>query len=249
MVRVICIVNQKGGVGKTTTAVNLAVGLARSGAQTLLVDLDPQCNATSGLGIRAIAEHPILGSIPLRTGVIATSIRNLAILPGSHRIREIDSQAELASPVFALLRTRLLAVSTGYDFVLYDCPPSAGGLSRLALATATEVLIPIECEYYAMEGLTQLIALIREVVGTLESPTLESSEILLTKYDLSVDLTREVEEEIASHFGPILSDTIIPRDVALAEAPSHGLSVLDYAPRSRGARAYVELCMEVLDRE
>ena len=183
----------------------------------------------------------------------ATSLKYPDLLPGSARIREVERCTDFTGAEFGRLRDRLAVASSGYEFAVYDCPPSAGGISRLALATATEVLIPIECEYYAMEGLTQLIGLVREVVQsqlqTSGRPTLESSAILLTKYDPSLDLTQEVEQEIAEHFGEILLETIIPRDVALAESPSHGMSVLDYAPRSRGARSYVELCMEVLGRE
>ena len=247
MGRTLCVVNQKGGVGKTTTAINLAVALAKSGAQTLLVDLDPQCNATTGLNRQPTAEHPLVSGLPLRHGAVPTGTPRLELLPGSRSFRDADALARVEGSQAAQLRHHLSSGLTSYDFVLLDCPPSLGPLTRTALASSTEVLMPIQCEYFAMEGLAQMIEVIREVIE--EQHSLQFGGIVLTMYDHTLELTREVEQEVREFFGEVVYNTVIPRDVAVAESPSHGLSVLDYAPRARGARAYVELCMEVLERD
>ena len=148
----------------------------------------------------------------------------------------------------ATLRQHLASGLSAYDFVLIDCPPSLGALTRTALACSTEVLMPIQCEYFAMEGLTQMIEVIREVMNA-PPRKLQFGGILLTMYDESLELTREVDAEVREFFGEVVYQTVIPRDVTVSEAPSHGQSVIDYAPRARGARAYVELCMEVLERD
>lgn len=247
MGRTLCVVNQKGGVGKTTTAINLAVALAKSGAQTLLVDLDPQCNATTGLGKEPTLEHPLVAGAPLRQAAIGTSVPQLDLLPGSRSFRDVDAIARAEGSQAAQLRHHLSSGLASYDYVLIDCPPSLGQLTRTALASSTEVLMPIQCEYFAMEGLAQMIEVIREVIQ--ERHALEFGGIVLTMYDHTLELTREVEQEVREFFGEVVYNTVIPRDVAVAESPSHGLSVIDYAPRARGARAYVELCMEVLQRD
>jgi chromosome partitioning protein len=241
------VANQKGGVGKTTTAVNLAVGLAKSGARTLLVDLDPQCNATSGLGRKPAARHPLVSQQPLKDALLATSTAGLELLPGSRSFEDVELLASSEGHA-ATLRQHLASGLSAYDFVLIDCPPSLGQLTRTALAGATEVLMPIQCEYFAMEGLTQMIEVIKQVMSRFPN-RLEFGGILLTMYDHELELAREVDAEVRDFFGEIVFRTVIPRDVSVAEAPSHGLSVMDYAPRGRGARAYVELCMEVLARE
>lgn len=248
MARIICIANQKGGVGKTTTAVNLSVGLARAGERTLLIDLDPQCNATSGVGLKPAGGHPLLLETPLKQSVKSTAWENLELLPGSRRFVDVDRLENGQESSSTILRQHLDAGMANYDFVLIDCPPSLGQLTQAALSASTEVLMPIQCEFYAMEGLTQMIHVIRDVMQRGEG-RLTFGGILLTMYDPTLELTHEVDTEVREFFGDIVFDTVIPRDVAVSEAPSHGQSVMDYAPRSRGCRAYLELCMEVLERD
>jgi chromosome partitioning protein len=246
--RVLCIANQKGGVGKTTTALNLAVGLAKADARVLLIDFDPQCNATSGLGRSPSRRHALVSNTPLREALLETSVGNLMLLPGSRSFRDVESLANSGDEQAELVQHHLTSGMADFEFVLIDCPPSLGRLTQTALAAATEVLMPIQCEYFAMEGLTQMIHVIRNVMQQ-QQGRLEFGGILLTMYDAALELTREVDAEVRDFFGEIVFETVIPRDVAVTEAPSHGLSVIDYAPRARGARAYVELCMEVLERD
>jgi chromosome partitioning protein len=246
--RIFCIANQKGGVGKTTTAINLAVGFAHAGQRTLIVDLDPQCNATSGLGMNPTQRHPLLIDSPLNESIAATSIDNLKLIPGCRSFQDVDRLAKGELSEGMVLRQHLEAGMGAFDCVLIDCPPSLGQLTQAALVSSTEVLMPIQCEYYAMEGLTQMIHVIRDCMRD-DPGRLSFGGILLTMHEPHLELTHEVDREVREFFGEIVFETAIPRDVSVAEAPSHGQSVLEYAPRSRGARAYIELCMEVLERE
>jgi chromosome partitioning protein len=250
--RILCVANQKGGVGKTTTSINLAVGLAKAGQRTLVIDLDPQCNATSGLGQQPTDRHPLVSQEPLRDSLRQTTVPNLELLPGSRSYQDAEAMTGRSGGIStthtATLSQHLATGMAGYDFVLIDCPPSVGPLTQTALASSTEVLMPIQCEFFAMEGLTQMIEVIRTVMQQSTS-RLEFGGILLTMYDHSLELTYEVDREVREFFGDIVYQTVIPRDVAVSEAPSHGLSVLDYSPRSRGTRGYLELCLEVLERE
>lgn len=248
MTQTYCIANQKGGVGKTTTALNVAAGLALGGNATLVVDLDPQCNATSGLGCQPLDRHPLLGTIPLRDRIQSTSVPNLKLLPGSSSFRDVDHLAHTDSSEAGILVEHLRNGTATFDYVLLDCPPSLGVLTRTALAASDEVLMPIQCEYFAMEGLSKMISVIREVM-TDRHAELEFGGIVLTMYDPQLELTSEVDEEVREFFGEIVFDTVIPRDVVLAECAGHGQSVFEYAPRSRGTRAYMELCMEIMEHD
>jgi chromosome partitioning protein len=250
MVRVFCVANQKGGVGKTTTAVSLADGFAKSSAKTLLIDFDPQCNATSGLGLEPLVSSPFvqdIGSRVLLSDVIVPAqTANLDVLPGSRNTADVEMLLRTQPDEAARIHEQIQQTVEQYKFVLFDCPHSLGHLTQLALFSSTEILIPIQCEFFAMEGLTQMIAVIKTIMEQ-KPEQLEFGGILLTMHDASLELTYEVAREVREFFGEIVFKTVIPRDAAISEAPSHGKPILDYAPRSRGARAYMELCMEILD--
>jgi chromosome partitioning protein len=183
---------------------------------------------------------------PLAESECASTTPGLKLLPGSRRFQDTVALGDVAQAV--AIREHLSAEVSGFDFVLIDCPPSLGQLTRTALGASSEVLMPIQCEYFAMEGLTQMIEVIRTVMRSSDR-CVEFAGILLTMYDHTLELTAEVDEEVREFFGDVVFQTVIPRDVAVSEAPSHGCSVLDHAPRSRGARAYTQLCMEVLNRD
>ncbi|MDR0336505.1 MAG: ParA family protein [Planctomycetaceae bacterium] len=248
MARVFCVANQKGGVGKTTTAISLADGFAKSAAQTLLIDLDPQCNATSGLGFEShyLKSHPLVTGTTFAESVVQTRTPHLTLLPGSRNFGDIEALTRTNATETQRIQDQLKQEFQNYDFVLIDCPPSLGHLTQIALTASTEVLIPIQCEFFAMEGLVQMIEVIKKIM-TQQPEKLEFGGIVLTMHDVFLELTHEVEREVREFFGEIVFKTVIPRDIAVSEAPSHGLSVIDYAPRSHGARAYIELCMEILD--
>ncbi len=248
MGRILCVVNQKGGVGKTTTAVNLSAALALAGKTTLLLDMDPQCNATTALGLAPSNGHALISDALLSEHVVATEKDNLSVVPGSRTFHDVDKLATAGDRDATRVRKHLDSVIEAYDYILIDCPPSVGALTQTALSASTEVLIPIQCEYFAMEGLTQLIQTIKKMIQVTEG-RLSFGGILLTMYDPYLELTREVDEEVREFFGDIVFDSVVPRDVALCEAPSHGKTVFEYAPRSRGAYAYTQLCMEVLGRD
>ncbi|MCA9215685.1 MAG: ParA family protein [Planctomycetales bacterium] len=247
MSRILCIANQKGGVGKTTTAINVSSGIAKSGESTLLVDLDPQCNATTGLGMRPAVRHPLLNGGPWHDDLCPSNEPNLCVLPGCRSFEDIR-QLAIGDPVGRrVFSDRIAELKEDFSTIVIDCPPSLGHLTETALQSSTEVVMPIQCEYFAMEGLTQMIEIIRRVMDRPDNE-MEFGGIVLTMYDHTLELTREVDDEVRDFFGDVVFETVIPRDVAVSEAPSHGVAVLDHAPKSRGARAYIELCMEVLNR-
>ena len=247
MSRIFCIANQKGGVGKTTTAISLAVGGSRAGARTLLIDLDPQCNATSGLGFSPATAHPLASGEPVASATIQTAVPNLELLPGSRRFDDIEILTRSDETKVERMKEQLNQELNGYDFVWIDCPPSLGQLTQIALAGSTEVILPIQCEFFSLEGIRQTIEVIKKVMEQ-KPDRLRFGGIIETMYDDSLELTHEVDKLVRGVFEGIVFQTVIPRDVAFSEASSHGESILDYAPRSRGARAYVELCLEILER-
>jgi chromosome partitioning protein len=248
MAQIISVANQKGGVGKTTTAINLAAGLAKAGRTALVVDIDPQCNATSGLGVAPAARHPLVVGQPMAEAVVATGQAGLSVLPGSQSLADADALSAPNRQRAASLRQQLAGELGRFDYIFLDCPPSLGQLTRAALGTSAAIFIPIQCEYFAMEGLSQIIELARQTKAR-DNRRLEIGGIVLTMFDPSLELANEVADEVRGYFAETVFESLIPRDAAISEAPSHGLSVLDYAPRARGSRAYTELVMEVIDRE
>jgi len=246
--RILCVVNQKGGVGKTTTAVNLAAALSIAQQSCLLVDMDPQCNATGALGQEPTIGHALVSDQSIDETIVDDVGCGLALLPGSRTFQDVDLLATADDQQAGRVRKHLDSVLDHYDYILIDCPPSVGELTQTALTASTEVLMPIQCEYFAMEGLTQLIKIIKKVMVATDG-RLTFGGILLTMYDPGLELTREVDQEVREFFGDIVFESVVPRDVSLSEAPSHGKSVFQYAPRSRGAFAYTQLCMEVLQRD
>lgn len=245
---IVALLNQKGGVGKTTTAINLAAGLAKAGKSALVIDCDPQCNATSGLGVEPAHRHPLLAGKGLAESIVETAQARLHVLPGSQSLADADALSASNRQRASVLRQQLAGELSHFDYVFLDCPPSTGQLTRAALGASTEIYIPIQCEYFAMEGLSQIIDLARHTKAR-DNNRLEIGGIVLTMFDPALELANEVANEVRGYFAEAVFDTLVPRDVSISESPSHGVSVLDYAPRARGARAYAELVLEVIDRE
>jgi chromosome partitioning protein len=247
--RIMAVANQKGGVGKTTTAVNLGACLADLGYRVLVVDLDPQGNASTGLGINIRDLHGsmydvILHDLPIEDCVEATSVRNLFCAPSSLDLAGAEIELVPAFSREMRLRNALGEVRDDYDFVLIDCPPSLGLLTVNGLAAASEVVVPIQCEYYALEGLGQLLRNVNLVQKNL-NPTLEVSAIVLVMYDARTKLADQVVGEVREHFGAKVCKNVVPRTVRLSEAPSFGQPIIAFDPSSRGAIAYKELAKEV----
>ncbi|MDQ6616192.1 MAG: AAA family ATPase [Actinomycetota bacterium] len=247
--RVLAVANQKGGVGKTTTAVNLGAALAELGYRVLVVDLDPQGNATTGLGINsrnleATIYDVLLHDVPMEDAIEPTSLRNLFVVPAT--IHLAGAEIELV-PTFSRelrLRRAIEQVTDNFDYIMIDCPPSLGLLTVNGLAAATEVVVPIQCEYYALEGLGQLLRNVN-LVQTNLNPGLEVTTIILTMYDARTRLAEQVAREVRQHFGARVCRHLVPRTVRLSEAPSFGQPIILFDSSSRGATAYRELAKEV----
>jgi len=251
--KIIAIANQKGGVGKTTTSVNLGAGLAAIGKKVLLIDIDPQGNTTSGVGINKadVANciyDVLINEVHPKEAIAHTDIENLHIIPAT--IQLAGAEIELVPTISREVRLKksLQPIRHLYDYILIDCPPSLGILTINSLTAADSVLIPIQCEYYALEGLSQLLNTVRLVQKHLNT-SLQIEGVLLTMFDARTNLGIQVIEEVKKYFQQKVYKTVIPRNVRLSEAPSHGQSIITYDPRSKGAEVYLELAKEVVSYE
>lgn len=246
--QVIAVTNQKGGVGKTTTAINLAHQLAKAGKKVLLIDLDPQGNATSGLGVdkSGLTLHEVLlGKVEFSKAIRPTAYQNLSILPTNATLATLET--EIAASRDRALRLKKALSGADFDIILIDCPPSLGLLTVNALTAANSILIPVQTEYYALEGLGQLLETMKLVRQSL-NPNLHIIGVVMTMHNARTTLSSQVEEQLKKHFGERLFKTVVPRNIRLAEAPSYGKPIGEYDKWSKGARAYKNLAKELLSR-
>jgi chromosome partitioning protein len=251
MRKIICIANQKGGVGKTTTAINLSASLAAAERKTLLIDCDSQGNATSGMGIdrdmisKQNLYHALIGKVSLKEVIVGTQLPHLDMAPSNQDLIGIEVEFIPLEEKEKKLRSLLHQLDTAYDFIIIDCPPSLGFLTVNALVASDYLIIPLQCEYFAMEGLGYLLNTVRLIKARL-NPALTLGGILLTMFDSRNLLSHRVSEDVRSHFGKSVFKTVIPRNVRLSESPSHGLPIILYDIKSRGAISYMELTREIL---
>ncbi len=250
--RIIAITNQKGGVGKTTTAINLGATLASMSFRVLIVDLDPQGNASTGLGIEPAARAKttydlLLDAAALADVAVPTNVNNLSIAPATTDLSSTDVELSQRDNRVFLLKEALQVEQSNYDYVLIDCPPSLSLLTVNALVAAHTVLVPLQAEFFALEGLSQLMLTIREVRET-ANPSLRIEGVVLTMHDARNNLSRQVEEDTRATLGDLVFRTKVPRNVRLSEAPSFALPVIAYDPASKGSQAYVDLAEELLER-
>ncbi len=251
MGKVISIFNQKGGVGKTTTSVNLCAGLGKLGKKILLIDIDPQGNATSGLGLENESDMPIIYDVLTNEADIKDSIRsssaeNVDMIGSNNDLAGLEIEFAKAGDWENILKDKIEKIKNQYDYIFIDCPPSLGILSIIGLVASDSVIIPIQCEYYALEGVSQLFKTIKMVKKSLNK-NLEVEGVVLSMFDGRTNLSIQVVEEVKAYFKGKVYVSIIPRNVRLAEAPSHGLSVMDYDNKSKGAQAYMDLAEEFLE--